>query len=71
MKAAPTKAARHLAYCEQALRTATGQRRTDLLAKAEHLRGQLAGRCARCGRKIEAAESLARGLGSYCAKDAA
>lgn len=68
---APTKAAKHLRWAEEALLTATGQRRSDLLAKAEHLRGQLDGRCRSCGRKIEAADSLARQLGPYCAKDAA
>ena len=69
--AAPSKAVRHLAYTERALLTATGQRRADLLAIAEHLRGQLAGRCVRCGRAIQADESVAAGLGSHCRKAAA
>lgn len=64
--AAPSKAVRHLAYCDQALLTATGQRRADLLAKAEHLRGQLAGRCVRCGRTLTDPESIARGVGPDC-----
>jgi len=56
------------AYIAGALITATGQRRTDLLAKAEHLRGELAGHCSRCGR---AAGHLIGGLGSTCARVAA
>lgn len=68
---APTKAAKHLRWAEEALLTATGQRRTDLLAKAEHLRGQLDGRCRMCGREIEAKDSVAIGLGSHCARMAA
>lgn len=58
-------AAARLAYADKALLTATGQRRADLLAKAERLRTQLAGHCTRCGR---AAEHLVGGLGSTCVR---
>lgn len=71
IKVSVTKARRHLSYCLAELLTATGQRHADLLAKAEHLRTQLAGRCRECGRTLTDADSVARGIGPECRKAAA
>lgn len=70
MKLSHAKATRHLAYTEQALLAATGQRRTDLLAKADYLRATLVGRCTSCGRQLQDPVSVARSIGPECVKAA-
>ena len=65
-----TTARRRLDYIEGALPTATGPRRADLEAKASECRQVLAVSCRRCGRTIDAPESMAAGLGSTCRRHA-
>jgi len=60
--------ARNLRYCETELAKPdlTDVRRATLEEKADFYRRHLAEHCSRCGRPIEADESIATGLGSTC-----
>lgn len=60
--------ARFLAYCNRELLRddLPDERRQVLEGKAEFYRSHLRNTCMRCGRPIEAPESIASGLGSTC-----
>lgn len=57
-----------LAYCDRELLRPDlpEERRATLEQKAEFYRRNLAGHCRRCGRPIEAPDSLERGIGPEC-----